>query len=802
MHHPPPVDEVHLFGSWLRRQRKAFDWTQRALAQRVGCTAATIRKIEAGERKPSRQLAELLATVLGVPDEERGAFLQVARQVQAVATVVSNRQSLIATEPADTSLYKPFSNLPALMTSLVNRVHDVTNVTVLLADPDVRLLTLLGPPGIGKTRLAIHIAEQVAAHFQDGVWFVDLAPLTDAALVLPTIAYVLTIGETAGVSIVERLCVALAEKQLLLVLDNCEQVITAATEVGVLLRGCKGLKVLATSRTPLLLAGEYEYTLPPLSLPPNDLVPTMQPAQLLDYEAVQLLVARMRQHQHTFALTAANADAIVTICRRLDGLPLALELAAAALRRMSLKQLVAILHNEATWLHDLHSPARDLPSRQRTLYQAIAWSYNLLNAEQQTIFRQLGCFVGGFAADMAQAVCNAGQTTLSLLTEHNLLVHTTGRWQMLEMIREFALTQMTSIERTAVQQRYAAYFVAQAVSDLDLLARDHANFRAALLWAIDAQDVHAALTLCTKLCWFWETRGYLREGITLARATLALSNWVTNGSGADRPDAVDAALRIDLLERVATLAWLGHYFDIAVPFAEEAATLARHYDYPGRLALAFHLLGRIFMEQGEYDDAEHFFQESTELARQVAHLFNPGCPLTQLSEIALARGDWVAAQAYLADAIPNLVQTPTGLHVNVHIAVAYTNLAEIALAHGDSQRAHRELQQAFPQARLYSRRLRCWLLTFVGVMLQTPSPTSINGALVAAELLGTVGGLGERSGDPLAPYYQERIAQRAARVQKLLTKSEFQAAWQQGHGRTLVQAVTEAERWLASDFTA
>jgi predicted ATPase/transcriptional regulator with XRE-family HTH domain len=634
------IEEFHSFGDWLRQQRKAHDWSQAALAQRVGCTAATIRKIEADERKPSAQLAALLATALGVPDGERPTFLQVARQVRPVSHLSSADRTLVsgASTPITANARHP---LPAPLTSLVNRQRDSAQVVALLSQVDVRLLTLLGPPGIGKTRLAIHTAEQLAAHFRDGVCFVDLASIMDAAQVLPAIAHLLAVAEAGVTPLLARLCAALVEKQLLLVLDNCEQVSAAAGDVGLLLRGCKGLKVLATSRTPLLLAGEHEYALPPLSLPPQDLAPAMLPAQLMDYEAVQLFVARVRHHQQAFAVTAANAEAIATICRRLDGLPLALELAAAALRRLTLSQLVTTLQNEVQWLHELSSPARDLPPRQRTLYQAIAWSYSLLNNKEQQIFQQLGVFVGGFTTVAAHAVCDADAAILDRLAEHNLLARQPERWQMLTMIREFALAQMDRAERSLMQQSHTAYFVAQADQQLALtlaaIAQDHDNFRTALTTAIAAQDADAAFALCIKLVWFWELRGYLREGVSLVRAVLAL------------PAATP--LRFDLLERMATLAFQVHQFDVATEFVEQLLVMARTDGEPLGLARALNLHGRILIEQGAFDQAETVLQENAQLARQLPHRFNPGCPLAQLGEIALARGDWTNAAHHLQEAL-------------------------------------------------------------------------------------------------------------------------------------------------------
>lgn len=786
------VEAVNSFGDWLRQRRKTLDWTQAVLAQRVGCTAATIRKIEADERKPSWQLAELLATVLGVPADGRTAFIQTARQLRPVTQLPPANQASGVTVPFHSLPHQFPHHLPAPMTSLVDRVHDAANVIHLITRPDVRLLTLLGPPGIGKTRLSIYTAEQLAAHFRDGVWFVDLSPITDATLVLPAIAYVLSVAEGGVTPLLERLSTLLAQKELLLVLDNFEQVSAAAIEIAALLRGCKGLKVLATSRLPLQLAGEHEYAVPPLSLPPAAGTPEVAPAQLpeivMTYEAVQLFVARVRQHQPHFAITPTNAGEITKICVRLDGIPLALELAAAVLRRMTLSQLAATLQQEANWLPELHSPARDLPLRQRALTQAIAWSYNLLGVTQQTSFRQLAVFVGGFTAAAAQAVCGADQAMLAHLTDHNLLARAPDRWQMLAMIQEFALAQMNNEERMTTQQSHAAYFVGHPADD-HAVACDYANFRAALVWAIAAHDAQRGLTLCIKLDGFWARHGYWQEGITLARAVLEIST------------AVTARLRLDALECVASLAWQSHQLDIALEFAEQASALAHRNGRPEERALALNLLGRIFIEQGNYHRAEAVLQESTQVAQQAPHLFNPGCPLAQLGEVALARGDWAVAQIHLTQAVTYLA-SGQGWLLGAFVAIAHTILAEVALTYGNLKQARHELRQALPQARLSIRRLRCWLVTLAGLLLTTVHTTPTEDAQTVATLLGAEAGLGMQTDTPSLRLYQPLIAQRCESAQRLLTPDQWQAAWQSGRTWTAAQSVAIAEKWLTLDGEA
>ncbi|GAO73816.1 ATP-binding protein [Meiothermus ruber] len=407
--------ETGSFGYWLKRRRKALDLTQTELARRARCATATIRKIEADERKPSPELAGLLANALEISPQERSTFFQAVHDVRAVERLMQGDFAQIVRSAPN--------NLPAPLTSFINRVQDNAAVVALLTREDVRLLTLTGLPGIGKTRLGIHAAENLLEHFPDGVWFVELAAVTEPALVLPAIMRVLEIAESGPQIPLRQLTSALQDKRVLLVLDNFEQVLDAAAEVAELLRACRGLKVLVTSRVPLHLYGEHAYVLPPMSLPERE----QTPSQLVQAESAQLFLARVKEHQPRFAITAANAPLIAEVCVRLEGVPLALELAAASLRRMTLEQLVRALSGEPHWLSALRTAARDLPPRQQTLYNALAWSYGLLDTGTQQVFRPLGVLRGGFDLSAASAVCGLDEhlvgNALAELTDQHLLAH-------------------------------------------------------------------------------------------------------------------------------------------------------------------------------------------------------------------------------------------------------------------------------------------------------------------------------------------------------------------------------------------
>jgi predicted ATPase/DNA-binding XRE family transcriptional regulator len=417
--------EFETFGSWLKRRRRLLDLTQDQLGSLAGCSGAAIRKFEAGERRPSRQLAELLADVLQIPAAEQRAFLQLARGIRPDVL-----PGVASAESGPRPVTQPGDNLPAPLTSLVDRVNDIAAVSALLTDPSVRWLTLIGPPGIGKTRLSIQSGRQVLPYFLDGVWFVDLAPLEDPGHVMSAVSRVWEDFDLPTVASLEQLIGVLKERNTLLILDNFEHVTGAAVEIAELLKRCARMKVLATSRIPLHIYGEHEYRVPPLSIPPRNAASNVQ--GLMNYESVQLFVARARQHQRSFAISPQNSATIVDIANTLDGIPLALELAAATLRNMSLNELNGLLHDLEgdSWLRQMGTPARDLPARQRTLENVVAWSYTLLTKPQQELFRKLSIFTGWFDMEAVEAVCYPDRPPLRLevrdllkgLSEHSLLV--------------------------------------------------------------------------------------------------------------------------------------------------------------------------------------------------------------------------------------------------------------------------------------------------------------------------------------------------------------------------------------------
>ena len=517
--HLPP------FADLLKRYRRAAGLTQEALAERARLSVRAISDLERGvKQRPYKDTVALLAAALDLSAPERATFAAAACQHHPAA-------------PARSPHPSPPATLPAPPTPLVGRAGEVATVCGLLRRAEVRLLTLTGSGGVGKTHLALQVAETLGDRYPDGVVFVDLAPLRDPGLVASTIARALGVKEAGGRPLLETLITQLRTRRVLLLLDNCEHLLAAAPQVGELLAACCGLTVLATSRAALHLRGEHEVAVPPLALP--DPAQGADPAALARVAAVALFVERVQAVQPAFQLTAANAPAVAEICRRLDGLPLAIELAAAYSKVLAPPALLA--HVERRRLL-LTGGTRDAPARQQTLRATIAWSYGLLEAAEQALFGRLAVFVGGCTLEASEAVCTAdgalpidAQRGLAALVDKSLLRVTEGtdaepRFSMLETIREYALEQLAaSGQAETLRRQHAAYFLAlaeaivpqliepQEARWLARLEEEHDNLRAALQWFVDHDETEKAARLAAALRWFWDTHGHV--GAMEGRAT-------------------------------------------------------------------------------------------------------------------------------------------------------------------------------------------------------------------------------------------------------------------------------------------
>jgi predicted ATPase/class 3 adenylate cyclase len=555
------------------------------------------------------------------------------------------------------TLDERMNNLPAQPTPLVGRERELGEVRNLLRGEGVRLLTLTGPGGIGKTRLGLQVAADLVDEFEDGVFFVALAPITDPALVASAIAEPLGVAEAGDQPLEESLKGYLRGKELLLLLDNVEQVLGAALLVGQLLSECPKLKGLATSRSVLRVYGEQEYPVPPLELPRPGRLPPID--RLSQYEAVRLFIERAKAAKPDFSVTDENAPEVAEICARLDGLPLAIELAAA---RIKLLTPAAMLERLGSRLKLLGGGARDLPERQRTLRGTIEWSHALLEEGERVLFARLAVFSGGRTLEAIEAVCDAkgdlpmdALEGVSSLLDKSLLRQEVGpegepRFVMLETIHEYARERLeASGEAEEVRRLHAEYFLALAeeaepeltgpdqLAYLERLEAVHDNFRAALTWSLERASV-TALRMAAALARFWEKRSYFSEGSSWLEAAVRLSESVEAATA-------DSATRAKLLSEAGTFAFFRTDFDHAIVLHGEALELYRQVGDDSGVAFALLCLGAQHMEKGDHERAAPFLEEALALSRTIGDKRNTAGTLHNLGEVERQRGNYEQAKA-------------------------------------------------------------------------------------------------------------------------------------------------------------
>jgi predicted ATPase/class 3 adenylate cyclase len=685
------------------------------------------------------------------------------------------------------------NNLPLQPTPLVGRESEVEEVCGRLRGEEVRLLTLTGPGGTGKTRLALQVGADLVEEFEGGVFFVSLATVTDPELVPSTIAGSLGLRESVERSLEGSLAAYLRQKRLLLILDNFEQVLEGTPVVGTLLGNCPELKVLATSRIPLRLYGEQEYPVPPLELP--DLVRLPPPERLTQYEAVRLFVERAKAVKPDFEVANDNAPAVAGICVHLDGLPLAIELAAARTKLLPPQALLSRLGNR---LKLLKGGARNLPARQRTLRATMDWSYALLGKGEQTLFGRLSVFSGGFTLESIEEVCDpegelGALEVVGSLLEKSLLrreeADGKSRFAMLETIQEYARDKLeVSGEAEETRRRHAEFFVALAeearpklraepqVEWLQRLEQENGNLRAALSWALSTDDIATAAGLSWALYMFWWIRNHQPEGQRWTEPLFL------------RRSELPPWLRIRTIIVFAAMVYGQGDVEFIEPLCVELMELSQEVGGDAQAdANAPMGLGLVATHRGDFEAAREHLEEALPLLREAGedglaaqtHIF--------FGTVLLLEDDREEARLRFEEGLT----LGRSIGDRLSICIALFSLAQLALAGGDYDRAFRWFAEGIvPSEELGDRGNIAHILEALGIVAGARGKS-----LKAARLLGASEALVSAIGLRGHPYYRpDRVLYKRvkAKVRSELGEAAFEAALDEGRTMPAEQAVEYA----------
>jgi predicted ATPase len=724
------------------------------------------------------------------------------------------------------------SNLPPQRTAFIGREHEEAALRQLLSREDARLVTLTGPGGIGKTRLALQVAELIASQFPGGVCFVPLSSVSDHKLIASPIAQAFGLRETGNQSPQESLkeYVSGLSQPTLLLLDNFEHLLSGASVVAQLLTIGPKLKVVVTSQAPLHVYGEHEFPVPPLALPDPSSTPSLEILSALP--AVALFLERARAVKHEFALTKENAPTVAAICARLDGLPLAIELAAARIKMLSPSAMLARL---AGRLNLLTGGARDLPSRQQTLRGTVDWSYGLLNGAEQTLFRRLSVFAGGCTLEAVEAVCDT-KSDLGLdvldgmasmvdksLAQQGEQADTETRFHMLSTLREYARERLAeSDDESATRRAHAAYFLVLAEEGaeniaahsewLDRFEVEHDNFRASLDYLIKTGDADWSLRIGVALFRFWETREHFTEGRGAIAKILALEGAAARpklyarllfAAGVIASEQGDYGTAQQMLEdSLETCVELNDNRGVAVALNalavitrdrgeiaaasslfERCVAIWKDLGDPADVARALSNLASVLKLQGEYERASSLYHECLTIFRQVGDVAGAAWTLNYQGDVAREKADFPAARSYCEQSLSEFRR----LRDSWGIASTLSDLASLSCDQGNNSEARRlygesiKVFQELGHKRGIARALECLAV----------SAAAQSNAELSLHLAGAAAALRQRLGAPLAATGQPRL-EKALEFARRTLGNAAGTAWMEGWAMPIEQAVHEA----------